>query len=63
MDQYLKETGLSQVQRNTFTNNLIQKLQVERERQRMSIENLHKIAVEKADLKDAYEKAKVDRYE
>lgn len=62
VDQYLKETGLSQVQKNTFTNNLIQELALEREKQKISIENLHKIAVEKSDLRDKYMKAKDDVY-
>jgi len=63
VDEYLKETWLSQVQKNTFTNNLVQELQIEREKQRVSVENLHKIALEKAEFKDKYSQAKQDNFD
>jgi hypothetical protein len=63
VEQYLKSTGLTELNRKAFGNNLLQELRARGEVERMSISNLYDISQSKALARDQYLKAKADKYE
>lgn len=63
VEQYLKDTGLTEINRKAFSNNLLQELRARGEVERMSISNLYDISLNKSLARDKYLKAKADKYE